>query len=149
MNMHNLTERLARVEARIAKLEARDKAMWGDITNYFPLGTGGRRRGWQKRIDRTLKLARELSRLYRERDSLRAVLRRADKSAPQSEPKDLARALAKTSADAPSVKPLLRVTKEEWCAKHRDFKGYINGQPYMLRLDPETGATVLVPVEII
>jgi len=149
LNTHYLTERLARVEARIAKLEARDKAMWGDITNYFPLGTGGRRRGWQKRIDRSLKLARELSRLYRERDSLRAVLRRSEKSAPQSKPKDPARAPAKTFADAPTVEPLLRITKKEWCAKHRDFKGYINGEPYMLRLDPETGATVLVPVEII
>ena len=149
MNTHNLIERLARVEALIAKLEARDKASWGDMANCFPLGTGGRRPGWQKRIDRTLKLAKELSRLYRERDSLRAALRRSDKDALRSETKDPAGALAEASADAPPVKPLLRVTKEEWRAKHRDFKGYINGQPYMLRLDPETGATVLVPVEII
>jgi len=83
--MHNLTERLARVEARIAKLEARDKAMWGDITNYFPLGTGGRRRGWQKRIDRSLKLAKELSRLYRERDNLRDAIRGAERAAEQAE----------------------------------------------------------------
>src|SRR5690606_26392481 len=65
-------------------------------------------------------------------------------------PADLADLLAGyIRRQAAPVKPLPRVTREEWHATHRDFRCYINGQPYMLQLDPETGTTTLVPVEII
>lgn len=40
------------------------------------------------------------------------------------------------------------ITREEWTRLHPDFQTVIDGQPYMLRLDPRTGATVLEPVEI-
>lgn len=41
------------------------------------------------------------------------------------------------------------ITREKWNRKHEDFKTVIDGTPYVLKLDPETGATVLVPVRII
>lgn len=141
----NIQERLAHVEARIAALETRWKQM-DYLANHYPLGAGyGRRSGWQRRMDRSIKLAKELSRLYRERDSLRAVIRRTEQSTPHAEPKEPDPVPTNTRP----VKPLLCVTREEWRKKHPDFKGKINGQPFILRLDPETGATVLVPVEII
>lgn len=40
------------------------------------------------------------------------------------------------------------ITREEWTRLHDDFRTVIDGRPYRVRLDPETGATVLVPVEI-
>jgi hypothetical protein len=36
--------------------------------------------------------------------------------------------------------------RAEYAALHHDYRTRINGQPYALRLDPGTGATVLVPV---
>lgn len=42
------------------------------------------------------------------------------------------------------------ITRSEWEAKHPDFKTVDeDGQHYVLRLDDETGATVLEPVEIV
>lgn len=42
------------------------------------------------------------------------------------------------------------VTREEWNRKHADYKTVDEeGQHYVLQLDPETGATVLVPMEIV
>lgn len=40
------------------------------------------------------------------------------------------------------------VTKQEWDKKHKDFKGMVDGEPYMMYLDPKTGATVYGPVTI-
>lgn len=41
------------------------------------------------------------------------------------------------------------ITEEAWNEKHPDFKTVDeDGQRYLLRLDPETGATVLEPVRV-
>lgn len=43
-----------------------------------------------------------------------------------------------------------RMTRQAWEAKHPDFKTVDEGgQHWALHLDEETGATVLLPVEII
>lgn len=42
------------------------------------------------------------------------------------------------------------ITREEWDEKHPDFKTVDDeGQHFVLRLETETGATVLEPVEIV
>lgn len=40
------------------------------------------------------------------------------------------------------------ITRREWDQLHEDFRGVIDGTPHVVRLDPETGATVLTPVRI-
>lgn len=50
----------------------------------------------------------------------------------------------------------MKITREEWNRKPADYRGRygpesgpaLEGKPNMLALDPETGATVLVSVEI-
>lgn len=44
---------------------------------------------------------------------------------------------------------VLRLTKAQWRAIHRDYKGLIEGTRYALRLNPETSVTELCPVEIV
>ena len=41
------------------------------------------------------------------------------------------------------------ITKAEWKKTHKDFKGIIDGVPYMLYLDPETQGTISVPVKFV
>jgi hypothetical protein len=40
------------------------------------------------------------------------------------------------------------VTKNEWDRKHKDYKGMIKGQPYMMWFDKKTQSTVYGPVNI-
>ena len=41
------------------------------------------------------------------------------------------------------------ITQKEWQAKHNDFKSIgADGIKRILKLDPETGATILIPVKI-
>lgn len=43
-----------------------------------------------------------------------------------------------------------KITRDVWEQKHPDFKTVDEeGQHHVLRLDPDTGATVLEPVEIV
>lgn len=42
---------------------------------------------------------------------------------------------------------LLRMTPKEWNKTHRDFKGSVNGQRYVLQMT--TRGTTMVPVEIV
>lgn len=48
-----------------------------------------------------------------------------------------------TEAEKPKV-----VTKAEWDKTHKDFKGMVNGKPYMMWLDKKTQKTVYGPVTI-
>lgn len=47
-----------------------------------------------------------------------------------------------------NVDQMVKLTMEQWKKKHRDYKAIVKGKRYILRLDPKTGATELVPVEI-
>jgi len=83
-HIDKLKQRLARIEARIKVLEEQ----WEQtdyLKSYFPLDTGGRRPGWEKRLDRSFKLAKELSRLYRERDNLLDAIRGVERAAKEAE----------------------------------------------------------------
>lgn len=41
------------------------------------------------------------------------------------------------------------ISREDWEQRHADFKTIDDdGQRYVLRLEPETGATVLEPIEV-
>lgn len=42
-----------------------------------------------------------------------------------------------------------RISRSKWRSTHTDYKSVIDGVPHILALDPETGATVLEPVEIV
>lgn len=42
-----------------------------------------------------------------------------------------------------------RITRIEWNHIHADYKGEINGSPSILELCPDSGATVLTPVEVL
>lgn len=79
--VEEMKERLAKIEKRIEELEKK----WRQtdyLADDFPLGAGfGRRRGWQKRFDRSFDLAKELLRLKRERDSLRTAILNAERAA--------------------------------------------------------------------
>ena len=46
----------------------------------------------------------------------------------------------------PETQPV-RISAEEWSKTHQDFKGYINGQRYVLRTGP--AGTTPVPVVIV
>lgn len=40
------------------------------------------------------------------------------------------------------------ITLDQWRNTHIDYKGYIDGQPYLLTNDPKTGETISEPVEV-
>ena len=54
-----------------------------------------------------------------------------------------------TWADS-EVKPKYeQITKSEWAKKPKAYKSIIDGQKYILALDPKTGGTILKPVDVI
>ena len=40
-----------------------------------------------------------------------------------------------------------QITKSEWAKKPKAYKSIIDGQKYILALDPKTGGTILKPVD--
>jgi hypothetical protein len=52
-------------------------------------------------------------------------------------------------AEIDPVGDLTTITKAEWKKTHKDFKGIIDGKPYMLYLDPDTQGTISVPVKLV
>ena len=43
---------------------------------------------------------------------------------------------------------MLTMTKREYARKPRDYRSIIDGKPYVLNLNPQTGGTELVPVKL-
>jgi len=41
---------------------------------------------------------------------------------------------------------MLQMTKREYSKKPNDYRSYIDGKPYLMTLDKNTGGTVLTPV---
>lgn len=42
----------------------------------------------------------------------------------------------------------LTMTKQEYFSKHKDYRSMIDGKPYLMVLDKNTGGTVLAPVQL-
>lgn len=64
-------------------------------------------------------------------------------------PKAACIANGNTWADS-EVKPKYdQITKAEWAKKPKAYKSIIDGQKYILALDPKTGGTILKPVDVV